>query len=290
MGGVFHGRPRGRSVDSNPSRFAVRSCQDASPNGAPPVTDRRNAASSASVSAAWMRAANPAATPPAPCPAGPRRPARDTKGSTSATPPQMRHQIRPTRVAFHIPQDRQQVIVLFDRKRLEASLVQGSRPGRVVFRVPAWVCVTVSQRTWTPRARRRRAGQSTRCQWVGITHQASKRSGRRFFASARPSSKSSWAMFSGKKTPRARLRRCRWKPGEWRRTSGWWCSSTEDRPVIRKSWPVPRDAHRATLVGETTFGTGTVLSQFPLSDGSSSLLAVQEWLTPGQTVLLAQRH
>ncbi len=41
-----------------------------------------------------------------------------------------------------------------------------------------------------------------------------------------------------------------------------------------------RDAHRATLVGETTFGTGTVLSQFPLSDGSSLLLAVQEWLTP----------
>jgi len=40
------------------------------------------------------------------------------------------------------------------------------------------------------------------------------------------------------------------------------------------------DAHRATLVGETTFGTGTVLTQFPLSDGSSLLLAVQEWLTP----------
>jgi carboxyl-terminal processing protease len=41
-----------------------------------------------------------------------------------------------------------------------------------------------------------------------------------------------------------------------------------------------RDAHRATLVGETTFGTGTVLSEFELSDGSSLLLAVQEWLTP----------
>lgn len=40
------------------------------------------------------------------------------------------------------------------------------------------------------------------------------------------------------------------------------------------------DAHRATLVGETTFGTGTVLNQFQLSDGSSLLLAVQEWLTP----------
>ncbi len=40
------------------------------------------------------------------------------------------------------------------------------------------------------------------------------------------------------------------------------------------------DYHRATLVGETTFGTGTVLSQFQLSDGSALLLAVQEWLTP----------
>jgi carboxyl-terminal processing protease len=40
------------------------------------------------------------------------------------------------------------------------------------------------------------------------------------------------------------------------------------------------DARRATLVGETTLGTGTVLSQFQLSDGSALLLAVQEWLTP----------
>jgi carboxyl-terminal processing protease len=41
-----------------------------------------------------------------------------------------------------------------------------------------------------------------------------------------------------------------------------------------------RDAHRATLIGETTFGTGTVLTQFQLFDGSALLLAVQEWLTP----------
>ena len=40
------------------------------------------------------------------------------------------------------------------------------------------------------------------------------------------------------------------------------------------------DAHRATLVGETTFGTGTVLNEFPLTDGSELMLAVQEWLTP----------
>ena len=42
---------------------------------------------------------------------------------------------------------------------------------------------------------------------------------------------------------------------------------------------------RATLVGETTFGTGTVLNQFSLPDGSALLLAVQEWLTPaGKTI------
>jgi len=41
-----------------------------------------------------------------------------------------------------------------------------------------------------------------------------------------------------------------------------------------------RDTHRAELVGETTFGTGTVLEEFPLSDGSALMLAVQEWLTP----------
>jgi carboxyl-terminal processing protease len=42
------------------------------------------------------------------------------------------------------------------------------------------------------------------------------------------------------------------------------------------------DFNRATLVGEPTFGTGTVLTQFQLSDGSSLLLAVQEWLTPNK--------
>ncbi len=45
------------------------------------------------------------------------------------------------------------------------------------------------------------------------------------------------------------------------------------------------DAERAKLVGQTTFGTGTVLEQFPLSDGSALLLAIREWLTPkGKTI------
>lgn len=39
-------------------------------------------------------------------------------------------------------------------------------------------------------------------------------------------------------------------------------------------------AGRAVLVGETTFGTGTVLTPFRLSDGSRLLLGTQQWLTP----------
>ncbi len=46
-----------------------------------------------------------------------------------------------------------------------------------------------------------------------------------------------------------------------------------------------QDAKRGTLVGETTFGTGTVLEEFPLSDGSALMLAIQEWLTPGGRVI-----
>jgi carboxyl-terminal processing protease len=49
-----------------------------------------------------------------------------------------------------------------------------------------------------------------------------------------------------------------------------------------------QDAGRAQLVGETTFGTGTVLQDFPLADGSSILLATQEWLTPKGRVIWHQ--
>lgn len=41
-----------------------------------------------------------------------------------------------------------------------------------------------------------------------------------------------------------------------------------------------QDNHRAIIMGVTTFGTGTVLEQFTLSDGSAILLGTQEWLTP----------
>lgn len=36
----------------------------------------------------------------------------------------------------------------------------------------------------------------------------------------------------------------------------------------------------ATVIGETTFGTGTVLSSFDLGDGASLLLGTELWLTP----------
>jgi carboxyl-terminal processing protease len=41
-----------------------------------------------------------------------------------------------------------------------------------------------------------------------------------------------------------------------------------------------QDARRAKFVGEKTFGTGTVLETFSLSDGSALMLAIEEWLTP----------
>jgi carboxyl-terminal processing protease len=47
-----------------------------------------------------------------------------------------------------------------------------------------------------------------------------------------------------------------------------------------------RDNGRAQVVGQPTFGTGTVLNVFPLSDGSAIRLGVIEWLTPGIEVAL----
>jgi carboxyl-terminal processing protease len=41
-----------------------------------------------------------------------------------------------------------------------------------------------------------------------------------------------------------------------------------------------QDHHRGKLVGTRTFGTGTVLTPFELSDHSAVLLATSEWLTP----------
>ena len=41
-----------------------------------------------------------------------------------------------------------------------------------------------------------------------------------------------------------------------------------------------QDASRAQIVGIKTFGTGTVLGEFPLSDGSALRVGTVEWLTP----------
>jgi carboxyl-terminal processing protease len=49
-----------------------------------------------------------------------------------------------------------------------------------------------------------------------------------------------------------------------------------------------QDANRGKLVGETTFGTGTVLNTFSLSDGSALLVATLEWLTPNGRVIWHQ--
>jgi carboxyl-terminal processing protease len=40
-----------------------------------------------------------------------------------------------------------------------------------------------------------------------------------------------------------------------------------------------QDHERAVVVGETTFGTGTVLQPFPLGDGSALMLGTSQWLT-----------
>lgn len=46
-----------------------------------------------------------------------------------------------------------------------------------------------------------------------------------------------------------------------------------------------QDDHRGVIIGQPTFGTGTVLSTYPLSDGSEILLGVRQWLTPDGRVI-----
>lgn len=41
-----------------------------------------------------------------------------------------------------------------------------------------------------------------------------------------------------------------------------------------------QDNGRSLVMGTKTFGTGTVLQEFPLNDGSAVLLGISEWLTP----------
>ncbi len=46
-----------------------------------------------------------------------------------------------------------------------------------------------------------------------------------------------------------------------------------------------RDAGRATLVGEATFGTATVLQPFTLASGAQLRLAIAQWLTPSGAIV-----
>ncbi len=49
-----------------------------------------------------------------------------------------------------------------------------------------------------------------------------------------------------------------------------------------------QDHGRGQVVGETTFGTGTVLAPFELADGSELLLGVKQWLTPNGRLIRNQ--
>lgn len=49
-----------------------------------------------------------------------------------------------------------------------------------------------------------------------------------------------------------------------------------------------QDHERGEVVGETTFGTGTVLQPYSLSDGSALLLGTKQWLTPDGRLIRKQ--
>jgi carboxyl-terminal processing protease len=49
-----------------------------------------------------------------------------------------------------------------------------------------------------------------------------------------------------------------------------------------------QDHQRGTVVGETTFGTGTVLEPYQLDDGSVLMLGTSQWLTPNGRLIRNQ--
>ncbi|RPJ56961.1 MAG: hypothetical protein EHM12_09705, partial [Dehalococcoidia bacterium] len=49
-----------------------------------------------------------------------------------------------------------------------------------------------------------------------------------------------------------------------------------------------QDHQRGKVIGETTFGTGTVLRPFDLDDGSALLLGTSQWLTPNGRLIRKQ--
>ena len=51
-----------------------------------------------------------------------------------------------------------------------------------------------------------------------------------------------------------------------------------------------QDLHRAVVLGEKTFGKGSVQSIFPLDDGSALKLTTAKYYTPSHRVIHAARH
>jgi carboxyl-terminal processing protease len=49
-----------------------------------------------------------------------------------------------------------------------------------------------------------------------------------------------------------------------------------------------QDNERAPIIGTRTFGTGTVLLQYPLSDQSALRLAIERWLTPDGDLIFGE--
>jgi carboxyl-terminal processing protease len=49
-----------------------------------------------------------------------------------------------------------------------------------------------------------------------------------------------------------------------------------------------QDNERGQVIGETTFGTGTVLTPYELKDGSALLLGTSQWLTPDGRLIRKQ--
>jgi carboxyl-terminal processing protease len=49
-----------------------------------------------------------------------------------------------------------------------------------------------------------------------------------------------------------------------------------------------KDNGRAKIIGEKTFGTGTLLNQFGLSNGGAALIGTEFWLTPGKKPIRGQ--
>ena len=59
-------------------------------------------------------------------------------------------------------------------------------------------------------------------------------------------------------------------------------STARPRARPRSSRRRSRRGHGVKVMGEKTFGTGTVLNRFGLTDGSALEIGVQRWLTPSR--------